>query len=730
MLKLTDYLYLGSAKYKEDFVGLRILEDDIIPIGGGKGPSYIDVLLSGVSPLVLTNALGLNYLKLFGGTEQHNIPKEYTQVEYLESSGTQYIDTGIVLNSEATIETVSELTQTIWSAGPYSFWGFMGDGTLPRWGWSLYQNRWLPDLNTTTQVYSPVVDRNKHTFTNTCYYTQGGAFVYDSIVDGVSVYEAPRRVDPIADYTSNTLSAYIFARNNANVAGNFIGAKIYSYKIIQDGILVLDLIPCRRNSDSVLGMYDTVSGNFLTNAGTGTFTAGDDVVPTPETPMDIVSNNGVLKVSPNVLQGEWFLNQSRTSATGILYSLSGAVASDIFPVQSNTTYTVCYDGVANFARWYEYDANKSYITNSFVANSKTITTSSDTKYISVSFMSTQLSDVVTQEKYKLCSVNKGDVALPFMPYGETYADGTVETVEARSKNLYTGLISQFDSQGGIGTTYDYFKLPKENTRYTISCICKKYYVGSASVFFGFSGNGGDSNNSVVWAVSAKMSSNKGDVITVNNILGQKNLNFVSIYMRGQSTLDTLAEYYDIQLEEGSTATSYEPYYYGGSATAEMLLSTGDYKDEQEVLTGSVTRNIGIKVLDGTELWSYYSVQQGNMFRTTIADSVSDNKEKLGVLCNSYKVVSTSNRTNDTLSGTSKNYDFINNNYTNLTDWTAYLADQYNAGTPIIVVYPLAIPTTETVTAQPLTVQQGTNTVEITQASIDNLTMELSYKQEV
>jgi hypothetical protein len=44
-----------------------------------------------------------------------------------------------------------------------------------------------------------------------------------------------------------------------------------------------------------------------------------------------------------------------------------------------------------------------------------------------------------------------------------------------------------------------------------------------------------------------------------------------------------------------------------------------------------------------------------------------------------------------------------------------------------VVYPLATPTTETVTGQTLHIQAGTNIVEITQASIDNLGLEVSYK---
>ena len=50
---------------------------------------------------------------------------------------------------------------------------------------------------------------------------------------------------------------------------------------------------------------------------------------------------------------------------------------------------------------------------------------------------------------------------------------------------------------------------------------------------------------------------------------------------------------------------------GNTATTEMLLKIGDYQDEQEILSGAVTRKVGIKVLDGTENW--------NMIPTAYAD---------------------------------------------------------------------------------------------------------------
>ena len=62
-----------------------------------------------------------------------------------------------------------------------------------------------------------------------------------------------------------------------------------------------------------------------------------------------------------------------------------------------------------------------------------------------------------------------------------------------------------------------------------------------------------------------------------------------------------------------------------------------------------------------------------------------------------------------------------------TAWKQWLSDQYNSGNPVIVIYPLATATTETVTAQSLTTQEGTNIVEITEASMSNLPLEVSYK---
>lgn len=44
-----------------------------------------------------------------------------------------------------------------------------------------------------------------------------------------------------------------------------------------DGAKEAEFVPCYRKSDGEIGMYDTVSKTFYTNAGTGTFLKGADV---------------------------------------------------------------------------------------------------------------------------------------------------------------------------------------------------------------------------------------------------------------------------------------------------------------------------------------------------------------------------------------------------------------------------------------------------------------------
>lgn len=55
---------------------------------------------------------------------------------------------------------------------------------------------------------------------------------------------------------------------------SYFEGKIYSAQILENGQIVRNYVPSFRKSDNVIGMYETITKQFLTNAGTGTFTKG------------------------------------------------------------------------------------------------------------------------------------------------------------------------------------------------------------------------------------------------------------------------------------------------------------------------------------------------------------------------------------------------------------------------------------------------------------------------
>lgn len=81
----------------------------------------------------------------------------------------------------------------------------------------------------------------------------------------------------ISDPYTSTNTYKLFNNGCAGGCGDkaFVG-RIHYFKLYVNNTLVFDMIPARRNSDDVLGMYDIVSGQFFTNVGTGSFTTSNN----------------------------------------------------------------------------------------------------------------------------------------------------------------------------------------------------------------------------------------------------------------------------------------------------------------------------------------------------------------------------------------------------------------------------------------------------------------------
>ena len=96
-----------------------------------------------------------------------------------------------------------------------------------------------------------------------------------------------------------------------------------------------------------------------------------------------------------------------------------------------------------------------------------------------------------------------------------------------------------------------------------------------------------------------------------------------------------------QIEEGSTATSYEPFKSNILTVNEdvVLRGIGDVRDELDLMTGELTQRIGEIVLDGSEDWQIKEFNQTNtecaIFTINIDDKLNNNDYN----CDKFKYIS-------------------------------------------------------------------------------------------
>lgn len=186
---------------------------------------------------------------------------------------------------------------------------------------------------------------------------------------------------------------------------------------------------------------------------------------------------------------------------------------------------------------------------------------------------------------------------------------------------------------------------------------------------------------------------------------------------------------NIQIEVGSTATDYEAYS-EQTASVENLLGVGDCKDEHEIVRGAVTRACGIKVLDGTEEWT--TDTYGGYRRMVLQEVLNASGDTLSVVCSHYVSRSADARQQPNSifiasSGKLVIYVGSSQNFTTADEFNAWLAQQYANGTPVVIVYQLAETTTEQVTGQHLSARD-TATITAQTDNISDVTLEVEYWQ--
>lgn len=199
--------------------------------------------------------------------------KKYTEILYLESTGTEYINTGVYGNSNIDVEIDANLTDISIDNGIY---GSQVDASTSRNKLAYLYNTggasvtyWFYFANN-NYAYAP-------TYNNSFYLDRHvyKTLKYDFYIDGSKVLLSyfGTESEKTTPFTT-TIPMYLFAVNDNNTDTILKGkSKIYSCKIWDNGVLVRDYIPVLDENNTPC-LYDKITEEFFYNAGTGTFNYG------------------------------------------------------------------------------------------------------------------------------------------------------------------------------------------------------------------------------------------------------------------------------------------------------------------------------------------------------------------------------------------------------------------------------------------------------------------------
>ena len=271
-------------------------------------------------------------------------------------------------------------------------------------------------------------------------------------------------------------------------------------------------------------------------------------------------------------------------------------------------------------------------------------------------------------------------------------------VGEKTATLFSGQSSQFDSQGGTGTAYNYFKIDDD---FTLTIKAKNAVTTPNDYYFGLTANGGNASGGYTWVIASNASWAEGETRTVKS--SNNNYHCISFYPKNQNVFDWLVENFEVMLNEGNTALPYQPYGYkipilsnGVSYPiylSEPIRKIGEYADTINS-DGTVTRNIYKLILTGAETgWRSTS---GVYLNQEITPDYLRAPNKNTLICTHYQSINQVSGVSEVGAGQCSFYKFDvggvqrmyfkDINISSTDAFKQYLADQYTAGTPVTVWY--------------------------------------------
>lgn len=192
-----------------------------------------------------------------------SLPSGYIRLEYIQSTGTQYIDTlvNIEANKPITLRVVCDCSFN--NAGVGNGVGTTIPGNIFYFG--TYNGSYCYGLGNVDGVTSVAADTERR--------------IYDLDAVGKKLTISGKLSLTGLSFATPTASRTFWLPQWGQ------GIKLYSCQIYDNGTLVRDFVPCQ-TTDGTIGLWDDVNSVFYGNTGTGTFTAGPEIKGANKTMID------------------------------------------------------------------------------------------------------------------------------------------------------------------------------------------------------------------------------------------------------------------------------------------------------------------------------------------------------------------------------------------------------------------------------------------------------------
>ncbi|MCQ2395508.1 MAG: hypothetical protein MJ249_14600, partial [Kiritimatiellae bacterium] len=232
----------------------------------------------------------LTMTRFVGDAEITGGETDYTRLAYIQSTGTQYLDTRYVHKSNTRLVfdlDVADAAEQV-SYIPTLFGSMPGNSAKNAGNWSFFTHFPVSQQITSTSVLSRTGNEVKGTG-----FPYGERAILECTGNRADWYPVsnPDNVHSILNASVATdagvSSMTLFTLNVGASAGivdpfmndttRFCAAKLYGFKIYEGETLVRDFVPVRRGFDGAVGLLEQVTGAFHGNLGRGEFVAGEVV---------------------------------------------------------------------------------------------------------------------------------------------------------------------------------------------------------------------------------------------------------------------------------------------------------------------------------------------------------------------------------------------------------------------------------------------------------------------